>query len=501
MSEETTPQTERPVTCFVVIGFGMKTDYSTGRVLNLDKTYQKLIKPALDRVGVKVFRAIDVNRAGGIDEIMYQWLYQADIVVADLSTMNANVFYELGVRHAQKPNTTLVIAEKELMGRIPFDLSHTVIHSYEHLGEDIADAEAERFVDHLASTVQSILDHPVDRDSPVYTHLRGMTPPEYVDFETRIAELEAEREADADDLRKQSLAMVVDAAEAAKNRGDFESAIGLFKAAIEQNPQDLFLRQRLALVTYKRREKDGDDAAAIAALEEAREVLAACDPESSTDPETLGLSGAIEKRLWERTDDPEHLDRSIAFYERGFYIKQDYYNGINVAFLYTLKALSAADDFEAIVYYGHGNLIRSRVADVCRKMMDADNFGSRGDKEWIVQTLAQAYLGLGEDEKAEALMPKIAELSKGAFDMDTFKRQNGQLVDAIESFRQRVRVPKPGTEAPAPAAVAPPPAPAPATAPAGDTRVERSASGAIVIDLGPQGERPLKSLKVQVEFD
>ncbi len=44
-------------TCFVVIGFGRKPDYATGRVLDLDLTYEKLIKPALDSVGVRAFRA------------------------------------------------------------------------------------------------------------------------------------------------------------------------------------------------------------------------------------------------------------------------------------------------------------------------------------------------------------------------------------------------------------------------------------------------------------
>ena len=495
--------TEKPVNCFVVIGFGMKTDHSTGRVLNLDKTYQKLIKPALDRVGVRAFRAIDVNRAGGIDEIMYQWLYQADMVIADLSTMNANVFYELGVRHAQKPNTTLVIAEKEMMGRIPFDLSHTVIHSYEHLGEDIAEAEAARFVDHLAATVGHLLENPVDRDSPVYTHLRGMKPPEYVDFEARLAEIEAKRQADAGDVRRQSLAMVVEAAEAAKSRGDFESAAGLFRAALEQSPGDVFLRQRLALVTYKRREKDGDAAAAIAALEEAQGILASCEPDASTDPETLGLAGAIEKRLFERTGDAAHLERSIAFYERGFYVKQDYYNGINVAFLYTLKALRASSDFDAIVFYGHGNLVRRRVADVCRKLMETPTFEARGDREWVVQTLAQAHLGMGEEAEAAALMPRIAELSKGAFDLETFKRQNAQLVEAIETFGRRVRVPGP----PAPLVEAPPaPTPrpaqpaAPVVAPAASAAVSRAPDGSIRIDLGKDRERPLRSFEVRVEF-
>jgi hypothetical protein len=57
----------RQLTCFVVTGFGNKTDYSTGRVLNLDKTYQQLVRPACDKVDVNCFRAIDANLTGSID--------------------------------------------------------------------------------------------------------------------------------------------------------------------------------------------------------------------------------------------------------------------------------------------------------------------------------------------------------------------------------------------------------------------------------------------------
>ena len=112
----------RQLTCFVVTGFGNKTDYATGRVLNLDKTYEQLVRPACDAVKVNAFRAIDANLTGSIDSVMYRWIYQADMVIADLSTLNANVFYELGVRHAQRPNTTVIIAESVLVQKIPFDL-------------------------------------------------------------------------------------------------------------------------------------------------------------------------------------------------------------------------------------------------------------------------------------------------------------------------------------------------------------------------------------------
>ena len=54
---------------------------------------------------------------------MYNQLITADVVIADLSTNNPNAFYELGVRHALRPKTTIVIAENEL--KPPFDVNHT----------------------------------------------------------------------------------------------------------------------------------------------------------------------------------------------------------------------------------------------------------------------------------------------------------------------------------------------------------------------------------------
>ncbi len=512
------------MTCFVVIGFGMKTDYSTGRVLNLDKTYTELIKPAFDEVGVNVFRAIDVNRSGSIDEIMYQWLYKADLVIADLSTLNANVFYELGVRHAQKPNTTIVISESEVLKKIPFDLGHTVIHAYEHLGESISDKEKKRFVKHLADLVRSIIENPIERDSPVYTYMRGMKPPEYVDLEKRIAEMEAEEKkaaaADPDAVKKESLAMIIDAAEAAKNSKDFPTAIAMFTTAVKQSPTDIFLRQRLALVTYKNKDQDPDDEVAIQAMREAEKILDYCKPDISTDPETLGLAGAINKRLYDRTGEIQFLEKSIRYYERGFYVKQDYYNGINVAYMYTLKALQEKEPYEAIVNYGHANLIRKKVAEICQAIIDDPKFSERGDQEWVYQTLAQAYLGMDREDDCEALMPEIELLSKGSFDMSTFKEQNKKLVDAMEPFKATVPMPGDGGAAapPPPAAGGEPAAPPPSdggvagppavAAPAGSALSQVRSQVVhpldhepITIDIGPAHGRKIKSIDVSCKIE
>ena len=97
-------------TCFVVMGFGEKVDFQTGRKLNLDAAYRGMIKPAVEEAGLECYRADEIVHSGVIDVPMYQQILTADVVVADLSTSNSNAFYELGVRHALRPYTTIIIA-------------------------------------------------------------------------------------------------------------------------------------------------------------------------------------------------------------------------------------------------------------------------------------------------------------------------------------------------------------------------------------------------------
>ncbi len=455
---------QRQLTCFVVTGFGNKTDYSTGRVLNLDKTFEQLIRPACDKVNVNSFRAIDANITGSIDSIMYRWIYEADIVIADLSTLNANVFYELGVRHAQRPNTTIIIAESVLMEKIPFDLSSFVIHQYEHGGEEISAPERKRFVTHLGNVLQKTIDiearrrkssraRKAESDSPVFKFLTDMTPPAYAadSYIEPPAYVLPKMRKKKEGQEGESLASVIDAAEAAKNRKDFAAAIRLFRKAMDMQTEgaankkpDVFLAQRLALVTYKAgeaKDADGniDNDKAIAALYEAEDILKRyCAPRISNDPETLGLSGAINKRLFQLTDDREFLERSIAFYERGFYVKQDYYNGINVAFMYTDRANLLDDRFDAIVSYGHANMIREKVVEICKELIeDEEGFAKRGDREWVLMTLAEGYHGLGRTADEKRVERKI-DKEASEFGKSSYLEQKAKLATAIKTFEENV---------------------------------------------------------------
>lgn len=169
-------------TCFVVQGFGKKTDYTDGRVLDLDASYE-IIKEAVESAGLQCIRADEIVHSGTIDVPMYEQLLRADLVIADLSTYNVNAAFELGVRYGLRPQATIIVAEEQFKN--PFDVGHIVIRRYQHLGEDIGRREAKRFCDDLKQAIKDILSNP-KTDSPVYTFLPQLLPPKQGGAETLV---------------------------------------------------------------------------------------------------------------------------------------------------------------------------------------------------------------------------------------------------------------------------------------------------------------------------
>jgi hypothetical protein len=332
-------------TCFVIIGFGPKKDHATNRMLDLDKTYENLILPVFKQLKIQCFRAKEIRHTGMIDVPMYEWILKADIVVADISTLNANALYELGVRHALRPFSTIVIAERELDP--PFDTNHTLIEKYEHLGSDIGVSEARRFKKSLKLKVQAVLAGQ-KYDSPVYTFLPKLVPPRLeedlpvpVVLTTTIAP---------------SFSELVQDAERAKENNELKIAAELYKVCLEYEPGNSFLRQRLALVTYKSEKPNP-----IKALEEAQKIVAELNPDTTTDTETLALAGVINARLYELTKAVQFLDKAIWFYERAYYIQQDDDAGINYAGQLMLKAGIVDDEREAAGFLFLANRVKKKV--------------------------------------------------------------------------------------------------------------------------------------------
>lgn len=421
--------------CFVVMGFGTKTDYATGRKLDLNKSYRLLIKPVVEEKGLVCIRADEIRHSGSIDVPMYKELLKADVVIADLSTANVNAFYELGVRHALRPHTTIVISEDKLA--YPFDLNHIKITSYTHLGEGIEYEEVERFRKILGETLQAVLDKK-EPDSPVYTYLDGLTPPLLKEQVVEIAEnLAGEMEDTEDDgevkvLKRKprikvdkTLSLLIEQGEAAIDKKEFSKARKLFDSALligthgvegQSSKNDPYLVHRLALATYKSQKPD-----AITALQEGLKLLAQLDLAHTNDPETVTLAGAIEKKFYELGQGDDHLSNAILFFQRGYYLLNNRYNCINLAYMQNCRANSSLctnreEQIADMVYASH---TRRRVLQVCendlneivkreqrktgddeenKEMLSQQSYCNE-QKFWIFVNKAEANYALGEFEE------------------------------------------------------------------------------------------------------
>ena len=376
------------------MGFGVKVDYKTNRSLDLDKTF-KIIKRAVEGAGLECIRADDIVHSGVIDKPMYENLLEADVAIADLSTSNENAIYELGVRHALKPRTTIVIAEKQF--KFPFDLGHIVIRHYEHLGTGIDYDEAVRLENELTGAINTISAGD-NVDSPVYTFL-----PELIQPTLRAAAARAAAAAPAAAAADNpTFTVLLEAFRVARKAGDFLLAKTYLAKLRESRSDDPYLIQQHALATYKSRQPN-----AVAALLEAKQILEALQPQKSGDVETLGLWGAIHKRLWEETQDRKALDEGVWAYERAFVMKLDHYTGINCAYMLDDRARVQADPAEATADHVIAHRVRRRVldfVDAALKGMPRDSAGnvSVEEKYWLEATRVEAMMGLGDPRFATA---------------------------------------------------------------------------------------------------
>jgi hypothetical protein len=116
--------------------------------------YEKLFKPAIEQAGLRPVRADDeIFGSGKIMDQVWRGIRDAQVLVAELTTRNANVYYELGLAHALGKPVVLVAADGE---EVPFDVHHIRVIYY-----DIADPFwGQKLIDKVAENIQSALANP-----------------------------------------------------------------------------------------------------------------------------------------------------------------------------------------------------------------------------------------------------------------------------------------------------------------------------------------------------
>jgi tetratricopeptide (TPR) repeat protein len=358
--------------CFVVMPFGRKPDGQGGWV-DFDAVYEKLIAPAVAESGLQPLRADQELVGGLIHKPMYERLILSDYAVADLTTANPNVFYEVGVRHAVRPFSTVLIGAD--VQRTPFDLAPDRVLPYTLTSTGEPEVGKDRAV--LVKALRQARE--ATPDSPVFQLLGDLPTPDIARLKTDVFRERAQysielkqRLADAREQGVQALraeeatlgslddveaGVLVDLLLSYRARSGFDEMVDL----IERMPA--IVRRTLLI-----REQYGFALNRAGRSRDAEEVLLAVIQDHGPSSETNGLLGRVYKDRWNAEREGSvlrahgRLGQAIDAYRKGFEADwRDAYPGINAVTLMEIRDPGGAEQRRLIPVVRYANQRRIDV--------------------------------------------------------------------------------------------------------------------------------------------
>lgn len=356
---------------FIVMPFGKKKG-GDGSLYDFNAIYKFLIKPALEDAGFEPFRADEETSSGDILTDMFQELLLADLCLCDLSIDNANVYYELGIRHAfRKRGVVHIQAGRSYM---PFDIFNVRTLPYHITPEGVPDSAF------IKGDIQAIARMAKDtwmsdRDaihSPIFNLLSGLKEPEQKMLRTPLAtgfwrEYKEWREKVTVAQRLKRIGNILllteeirnplikeeaigEAGKALANLGRHELALAQYRKGLEVNSSNLTFRRQEAFHLNR-----------IGRAEEAIVKLEALLADFPNDSESISYLGRIYKETWisswKNIQDKNArvkaafksyhwLIKAIDIYLQGFRVDlNNYYPGVNALTLSAI-AIYLADKFD-----------------------------------------------------------------------------------------------------------------------------------------------------------
>jgi len=314
---------------FIAMPFGIKPGHD-GRPIDFNRVFETLIRPALEEAGCTVFRADEETRAGDIRTDMFQELLVADLVLADLTLDNPNVWYELGVRHALRARGVVLIQGPR--ANQPFDIytERKLRYSLLDGAPDPAtlDGDRARLATMARDTLAAASAHKV---SPVYALLDHLREPQWRElllkgdnefsraYDEWCSRLEVARQKNrpgdilvlACETPTRALALEArrTAGESLMKLRQFDFALEQIDAALTIDDCDRASQVRRALCLAR-----------LGRFEEAREAVQQLEKAYPQDADTCTLAGRIEMQSWIRrwrgepvpeADDAENPARSL----------------------------------------------------------------------------------------------------------------------------------------------------------------------------------------------
>lgn len=338
--------------CFVLMPFGQKSAQS-GMSIDFDAVYEELIKPSILQAGMEPLRADEEQGGGIIHKPMYERLILCEYAVCDLTSANANVYYELGLRHAVRPCTTIMIYA-EGTGQLPFDVAPLRALPYK-LGSDGKPVSPLNMQVQLARKLAEA--RCPQTDSPVFQLVEGFPDVDRIkrlktDVFRELVDYSESMKKQLTSARKKGKDAVASVEAALGPICDAESAVVIdlflsyravkaWDAMIDLVPKmtpplqtTVLVQEQLALALNRANRGD-----------EAEQVLLDLIEKRGPSSETYGILGRVYKDRWEEAKKSGQavladglLVKAIETYLKGFEADwRDAYPGINAVTLMEIK--------------------------------------------------------------------------------------------------------------------------------------------------------------------
>jgi tetratricopeptide (TPR) repeat protein len=432
--------------CFMIMPYGRKpTQAETGKPAEIDfnALWDKGYVPVIRDLGYEPVRA-DQDTGSLIVGEMLERLYFADLVLADMTIPNGNVYYEVGIRHAaQKTGCVLLAADwsKQL-----FDVMQMRTVRYPLPDGNITDEVAAGFQDAIKDSIAALKDglSPMHQSLPGYpgrvdatkaTTMRNQLA-ELAAFQTKVRSVRAAPAAQRMQLAQQlvategtppttysvALSLVLLLRDCIKSKADWNVLLDFLRQLPRSFADEPEMRENRAFAAAQ----TGNHLQAIAELQTLIEM-------AGPTPERLGLVGGRYKRLADVDAAPERerrqaLANAIDFYERGMDLDLNaYYCSSNLPRLYRARARAGDEELAQTTVK-----LAIAACERARRLKVAD--------EWLRGTLLAAAFDLGDPDKAEALADEVMIEGQAAWKVDSVLDDLQRSIRYVGDAAKRARL-------------------------------------------------------------
>jgi hypothetical protein len=411
--------------CFMIMPYGRKpTQAEPGHgpaEIDFNALWDHGYVPVIRELGYEPVRA-DQDTSALIVGEMLERLYFADLVLADMTIPNGNVYYEVGIRHAAQKNGCVLLAadwSKQL-----FDVMQLRTVRYP-LSEGSITAETAAILhpkikagilmlrDGLSPMHQSIPGYPGDVDPAKATTTKDQLA-ELAAFQTKVRAVRIAMPEKRMQLAQAliasegtppatypiALALLLLLRDSVQKTADWSAVLAFVQRLPQRFAEEPEVQEIRAFATAQ----TGQDLDAIAELEMLIERM-------GPSPERLGLMGGRYKRLLKAATSPSEkrqaLANAIERYEKGMKLDLNaYYCSSNLARLYRARAKPGDEELAQTA-------IRVTIAacERARELNLAD--------DWMRATLLTAAFDSGDPDKAEQLADDVLNEGPAAWKIDT----------------------------------------------------------------------------------